>query len=610
MPSPYTFTKNAQGNIETFQNGQRISTGTASSAERYGYVEPTPNAPKVETPQLFSSNKGQTIIENAKAKETKLAGVPAPTPTSTPVAQPTPTTSKVSLVNEAGQTIDFENPDINKSNIESYLKSGYSLKSASGAIPSWLSPTSTGAMVTPPTQTETDLGNAKAERDTLVNNLKNFNVSNDPALQQMLSGISAGWDTRINEMERVNKSRAAAVTQTGVRLGSRYTGGAGGMFGSIISVEEKDATQRISTLEGQKQQALSSAKSAYEDKKWSQYAKMVDIADQRYKEQLAEVETLNKAQVAQDSKIRQNEIQANRDTAISGLLDQGITNPGEIIALLNQGGGDFTAKEIAETIKNLSVEDATKITGKAKDFQSFVDIGLIDSSLSKQDQWKKYVDLTSTDEPLSVAEAAKLGVKYGTTKSQAYGIMPQKDVTDLPTKTITQIDSIRKEFEGNQIVKDFVAVQNKLISFSSIIDSKLGGPGDLALVFEFMKALDPTSVVREQEYDNASKSGNIFAGAYTRFNGYLKPEGGFLPDNVKKSFLEIINQKYNAVERQYDNLYSEKGRLINKKTGETDGVDYLTNFKQVNLKNLDSKTKPTFIVNTSKGSVNLGAFEQ
>ena len=70
-----------------------------------------------------------------------------------------------------------------------------------------------------------------------------------------------------------------------------------------------------------------------------------------------------------------------------------------------------------------------------------------------------------------------------------------------------------------------------------LIDSGVGGPGDLMLVFEFMKALDPTSVVRESEYESAAKSGNIFAGAYARFNGYLKEKGGFLPENVKKSFL-------------------------------------------------------------------------
>ena len=76
-----------------------------------------------------------------------------------------------------------------------------------------------------------------------------------------------------------------------------------------------------------------------------------------------------------------------------------------------------------------------------------------------------------------------------------------------------------------------------------------------------MKALDPTSVVRESEYESAAKSGNIFAGVYAKFNGYLKEKGGFLPNNVKKSFLDITNQKLGVVEGQYNNLRNEYRRI-------------------------------------------------
>lgn len=133
--------------------------------------------------------------------------------------------------------------------------------------------------------------------------------------------------------------------------------------------------------------------------------------------------------------------------------------------------------------------------------------------------------------------------------------------TDFGQKVINNEQQQFNSFKGEQIVKDYNSVQNKAASVQSIIDSGVGGPGDLALVFEFMKSLDPTSVVRESEYEAAAKSGNIFTGAYARFNGYLKEKGGFLPEQVKKAFLDITNQKLGVIENQYNNLRGEYRRI-------------------------------------------------
>jgi hypothetical protein len=112
-------------------------------------------------------------------------------------------------------------------------------------------------------------------------------------------------------------------------------------------------------------------------------------------------------------------------------------------------------------------------------------------------------------------------------------------------------------FMTQQAVKDMLVVQNKAASVEAIINAGVGGPGDLALVFEFMKALDPNSVVRETEYEAAAKSGNIFAGAYARFNGYLKESGGILPANVKQAFLQITQQKYEIGKQSYDQIRNQ-----------------------------------------------------
>jgi hypothetical protein len=150
--------------------------------------------------------------------------------------------------------------------------------------------------------------------------------------------------------------------------------------------------------------------------------------------------------------------------------------------------------------------------------------------------------------------------------------------TGLPNSTVLQIDKLASGYDTSPIVKNYNEVQNKKITVDSILNSGIKGPGDLAIVYEFMKALDPTSVVRETEYDTASKAGNIFSGIYARFNGYLTSGGGFLPDKVKKDFQSIVDLKLNAAKSQYDNLRKETARKINIKTGEDNGEDYLTDY--------------------------------
>jgi hypothetical protein len=71
----------------------------------------------------------------------------------------------------------------------------------------------------------------------------------------------------------------------------------------------------------------------------------------------------------------------------------------------------------------------------------------------------------------------------------------------------------------------------------------------------------------------------IFAGIYAKFNGYLREEGGMLPENVKSEFQDIIGSKFEVIEKQYDNLRGEKARLIEMKTGQPGGIDYLIYYK-------------------------------
>lgn len=152
---------------------------------------------------------------------------------------------------------------------------------------------------------------------------------------------------------------------------------------------------------------------------------------------------------------------------------------------------------------------------------------------------------------------------------QAGGISPRQS---------SQAQGEATRFDSSPIVKQYNEVQNKFQSVKAITESWTG-PADLALVFEFMKSLDPTSVVRESEYEAAAKSGNIFKGWAARFNGAVRPEGGFLSENVRKEFLRLIGEKSKVITGQYRNLRKETAKQIDRITGQKGGEDWLKDYE-------------------------------
>ncbi len=594
-------------------------------------------SPDYKTPSILSSETGAQV---ATTDLNKLNQITAPTPT-TPTPTPAQTTAEkeTQRIEQARQT-QLSQGGIEKSTFESLVgtdTTGYRYNAETGLYmpEGGVSPVATGVQ---------DYNNLiDSSTQSTISSLNAMSAKVDKSTQDLISSINQKYEARSNEMKDINLRRQKQFETYGIRSGAaRY---AESVSGGILAAEERAGVQRLSEIDAEMTSLISQAQSAADSKQFDILSQKIGLYEKRREERNRQIEDLNKLAIEEAKKLQESKVAFSRENAIVNVFSQGIADPTKVFQILNydeKGNqiGDITMKEITDILEKsmpketeiLSLDEATKLgvpygttkveaygitpktginlSGEAKDFQSFIDLGLIDTTKTIQEQFKQYLNYKSTDEILSVAEADKLGVAFGTTKSQAYGLIPKKDTSGLDARLMTQVDKISESFDNAPIVKQFNEVQNKLISFSSIINRELGGPGDLAMVFEFMKALDPTSVVREQEYANASQAGNIFAGTLARFNGYLKPEGGFLPDNVKEAFLDIVRQKYQAVEQQYDNLYIEKGRLIDRKTSETDGTDYLINYKQVGIDNIAKKSQENYIIQTPKGSIDLTKFEK
>jgi hypothetical protein len=96
---------------------------------------------------------------------------------------------------------------------------------------------------------------------------------------------------------------------------------------------------------------------------------------------------------------------------------------------------------------------------------------------------------------------------------------------------------LRKEFIASS--KDYMVVQNawaNIKSASRMAESGGEGAGDLAMIFSFMKLLDPGSVVREQEFANAQNAAGVPDRIRAEYNRLLT--GGRLAPDQRKNFVK------------------------------------------------------------------------
>ena len=218
-------------------------------------------------------------------------------------------------------------------------------------------------------------------------------LSSDPQLKEVQRVAGALWESRIRDMKQANRSRLAAFTQLGFRLGGQQTSAAvfgmsgeqlGTEFGTgILGAEELAGLNRIDDLEAKKQAAIAEATTAYRKEKWDQYVELVDIAEKEYENQVEAIKALNKTAQEENKKVKDQEVLSKKQAAIYNSLVGGATDKAEIFASLkNEGFEDLTLKEVDEAFAVLAESFgltkpetpeekesmATKLTGDAKNF--------------------------------------------------------------------------------------------------------------------------------------------------------------------------------------------------------------------------------------------------
>lgn len=129
---------------------------------------------------------------------------------------------------------------------------------------------------------------------------------------------------------------------------------------------------------------------------------------------------------------------------------------------------------------------------------------------------------------------------------------PNTKSTKDDSRTFAKADKLRDEFNSQS--KDFVSVNDAY----NVVKETAANPsaaGDLSLIFAYMKMLDPTSVVREQEFANAQNAAGIPDRVRNAYNKALKGER--LNPDQRKDFINQAKNLYGTRKARNDQL---KGR--------------------------------------------------
>lgn len=159
--------------------------------------------------------------------------------------------------------------------------------------------------------------------------------------------------------------------------------------------------------------------------------------------------------------------------------------------------------------------------------------------------YQAFKSATSVDTPEFKQGTGEMSGYAFNPQSGEYKINPQvksriEEIKSKPTLDAKDRQSINKDF--TQLTKDTKLIRNTASDLEKLGKIK-SGPASIAMVFKFMKALDPTSVVREGEFATAENSAGVPETVRNAYNKIM--QGGRLGDEQISQFVSTAKQLAN-----------------------------------------------------------------
>lgn len=158
-------------------------------------------------------------------------------------------------------------------------------------------------------------------------------------------------------------------------------------------------------------------------------------------------------------------------------------------------------------------------------------------------------------------QRSRFWVNFGSarTRADAMKYLEEIAVGGQPLNVRQRIESeegLRREFRS--LAEPYFQVRDSFTRIEAVATNP-SPAGDLALIFNYMKMLDPGSTVREGEFATAQNSGSVPQRIWARYNQII--EGTRLTDEQRTDFLGQSRRLMTDQERQYQAIQNQYGGI-------------------------------------------------
>jgi len=155
-----------------------------------------------------------------------------------------------------------------------------------------------------------------------------------------------------------------------------------------------------------------------------------------------------------------------------------------------------------------------------------------------------HVDISVTDWGKFIA-AANVEALINAWKQNARWLWKEK---------FSQMEKIKKDFTWDNLVKSF---EEQVVQWTNLLTSlsDISWPWDMAAVFQFMKSLDPRSVVRETEFEAAQKTSWVVDMTTAKIQKLIDWE--FLTKGQRQDFKKLATAYMLNVSKVYDKKWND-----------------------------------------------------
>jgi len=147
------------------------------------------------------------------------------------------------------------------------------------------------------------------------------------------------------------------------------------------------------------------------------------------------------------------------------------------------------------------------------------------------------------------------------TMEEGTRVKAAKDQSESQKERFNRTQDLRKEYTSHPVTKETKELES---NYSRILQAEKTGAGDQALIFSYMKMLDPASTVREGEFATAQNSGGLPAAVVNSYNKLLN--GEMLTDvqrdnfrNQSRVYFEEQLKRQNVIDEQFGAIAGEAG---------------------------------------------------